>query len=856
MGYLSWQGSLPTFSAVIVSWLTEVLMNSLVTKQLDSLSASMLTISEAASTATSSHLFFSVVLPRFVQEVGATDVYVLTQGVLPERSHSHCLFCYTAEQKPDEAGKEWPVLPAELSKQLFAEPGPTVLTGEQVLDWRGDVTGHTVDSATRLWIGVTATSGIHAEQICLLLSFDMPEVTPDWLTKVSSLGRYVAMQAGLLLAAEGGQQRAVQAELQLEGLNTRLLSEVQDKKRIQTFQRALFSITELANSSLSLQAFLLGLYQLLNELIEARNFQVALYNSDTDMIRFPYYVDEHQAVLPDRKPGVGLIEQVLHGGRSLLVNDKPGPVPDTSAEQHPVHSWLGVPLYSGHELLGVLVVLSYDRQRYYGYREQEFLEFLANTIGTALSRIRMIDELQLAYGELEQRVKERTRKLDEVNAQLEFDSLHDPLTKLPNRMFFSRALKQAWEAYQQVQKPRFALVFIDLDRFKLVNDTLGHLAGDHLLFEAGARLRGCLSDMDFLARLGGDEFAVLLQNISSLEQAEQTVKRMIKAFEQPIILAGREVFSSVSMGVVLADNDYYFKADDLLRDADHAMYWTKQQGRQGYTLFNQQLRIDQADQLALETELRKALDEQGQLVPYYQPLIDATSGQLAGFEALVRWHHPVRGILLPGAFLTIAQESGLITRLDRHIIEAACQQLSIWYQQGHIDDESVLHINLSSAHFHDADFLDWLQQLLNEWEFPPSMLHLEITESALIDVPVRAEIMMAALQKMGVRLALDDFGTGYSALSYLHRYPFDVLKIDRSFVCDLDYKDQSVAIVRAILAMASALGLSVVAEGVETLSQVIRLQKMGCAKVQGFYFARPLPAADIDWDSAKRYAIT
>ncbi|WP_199055288.1 bifunctional diguanylate cyclase/phosphodiesterase, partial [Aquitalea sp. ASV15] len=321
----------------------------------------------------------------------------------------------------------------------------------------------------------------------------------------------------------------------------------------------------------------------------------------------------------------------------------------------------------------------------------------------------------------------------------------------------------------------------------------------------------------------------------------------------PVILAGREVFSTASVGVVLADREHYHKAEELLRDADHAMYCTKQQGRQGYTVFNHQLRINQADQLALESELRRALEVDDQLQPYFQPFIDANSGELVGFESLVRWQHPLRGLISPALFLPMAEESGLITRVDRYMINAACRQLRRWLDEARVSPDIALHINLSSANFHDPELVAWMRDIIDSYQLPAAILHLEITESALIDVPDIAATVMHALHDLGVKLALDDFGTGYSALSYLHRYRFDVLKIDQSFVFDVDRKEEAFAIVRAILALAQALGLDVVAEGVETAAQLARLQEMGCGKLQGYYFAAPAPADAIDWERLARF---
>ncbi|MGM8060477.1 EAL domain-containing protein [Vogesella indigofera] len=636
---------------------------------------------------------------------------------------------------------------------------------------------------------------------------------------------------------------------ELEGINIRLHAEVAERKRTEQLQSVLFRIGDISNTSLSMEAFFVGLHRLLSEFIDASNCMVCLHDSERNELSFPYCSDLYLTDPLPQRPGRGLLEQVLHSGRPLLLAEASGHVL-LASDDHDIAvpvSWLGVPLYSGNELRGVLAVQSYEPSVRYSYRDQELLEFVANHIGSALARVQALDDLQRAYADLEQRVLERTNELDAVNAQLQHDSLHDPLTKLPNRSYFSRVLKRNWDQFQLDPTQRFAVVFIDLDRFKLVNDTLGHLAGDHLLTEAGQRIRSCLGYADFLARLGGDEFAVLLSGVDSLEECERLAQSLVGEFERPIMLSGRELFTTVSVGLVLADKEHYSRAEDLLRDADHAMYRTKQRGRHGYTLFNHELRRNQADQLALEAELRHALENRHELVPYYQAIVDSHSGKLAGFETLVRWHHPQRGLIAPSVFLPMAEESGLILKLDRYMIEHACAQLAQWYGSGRIDHAVCLHINLSSAHFHDPGLVGWLQELMQRHALPVGTLHLEITESALIDVPDVAIEVMRQLKERGICLALDDFGTGYSALSYLHRYHFDVLKIDQAFVRDIHCHEESSAIVRAILALAAALGLDVVAEGVETMLQVQTLRQLGCPRLQGYYFARPAPAAELDW---------
>ncbi|MBV8679844.1 MAG: GAF domain-containing protein, partial [Aquitalea sp.] len=337
-----------------------------------------------------------------------------------------------------------------------------------------------------LWMGVPLSNAGNTVIGAAVVQFyaNQPLCTSAEQALFLFVTRHVAYALDRMLYHSQLERQVWLRTYELEGVNARLRAEVSERQRAERFQDVLFRIADLSNTSLSLEAFLAGVHRLLMELVSARNCQVALYNMDSDLLSFPYCSDDYQAMPKARRPGKGHVEQVLHSGRPLLL-DRLAFLPGLPEQgQVPVmHSWLGVPLYCGHELLGVLSVHSYQDDVIYGYRDQEVLEFVANNIGTALARVRAMQDLQKAYAELEERVRERTSELDAVNAQLEFDSLHDPLTKLPNRSYFAKTLRRAWEGYLTGNGSRFSVIFIDLDRFKLVNDTLGHLAGDHLLYE-------------------------------------------------------------------------------------------------------------------------------------------------------------------------------------------------------------------------------------------------------------------------------------------------------------------------------------------------------------------------------------
>ncbi|MGL6069985.1 putative bifunctional diguanylate cyclase/phosphodiesterase [Craterilacuibacter sp.] len=702
----------------------------------------------------------------------------------------------------------------------------------------------------RFWFGLPLTLHAGQERVVVAIQIFDPARRYDQqsLRIFLRLARHIAALLAHVCERSSLMQALRARGHELEGSRLRLHAEQGERRHHQQLMRALFGIANLSNRPLPLADFLAGVHHELHGLLSCSGCMVALYDAEQDALSFPYGADAFLGDQPLMRTRAGPVEQVLHSGRTLLLNGHALLMSIAGMGGKDMASWLGVPLYSDKEIKGVLAVCSHDRNLRYGHREQELLECVAEHVGAALTRLQAAQSLQLANSALEARVRERTLELDEVNARLKHDNLHDTLTGLPNRAHFNKTLLRCWQAYKRDERERFAVLFIDLDRFKLVNDTLGHHAGDALLGETGARIRHCLRPNDFLARLGGDEFALLLNRMDSVARCEQIAQRIVEEFERPMMVGEREVFATVSIGVVLADGLHYRSAEELLRDADMAMYRTKQSGRHGYTLFNHDLRENQADLLALEADLRRALEADDQLVPYYQPFIDSVSLRLTGFETLVRWHHPERGMVSPGEFLPMAQASGLIQRLDRYMIEQACTQLASWRRSGRVDEALSLHINLSSENLRDAELPPWMDALLSRLGLPPALVYLEVTESALIDVPEVAAEVMQALHAIGVRLALDDFGTGYSALSYLHRYRFDLLKIDQAFVREVDIHAESSAIVRAILALAQALHLDVVAEGVETSAQVAVLQDMACPKLQGFYFAKPQPAAAIAWD--------
>jgi diguanylate cyclase (GGDEF)-like protein len=425
----------------------------------------------------------------------------------------------------------------------------------------------------------------------------------------------------------------------------------------------------------------------------------------------------------------------------------------------------------------------------------------------------------------------------------------DPLTGLPNRLLFNDRLGRLIKHAKRRKDHLFAVLFLDLDGFKMINDSMGHLIGDQLLLGVANRLEKCLRSTDTLARLGeaftvarlgGDEFTVLLDDLKDPEDARTAADRLMKALAPPFILGGKEVFTSVSIGIALS-NSAYEEAEDMLRDADTAMYRAKSLGKARYEVFDADMRAKVMARLQLETDLRGAL-ERKEFRNFYQPIVALESGQIVGFEALLRWQHPTRGLIGPEEFILVAEETGLIRELGWWNLREACRQMRDWRAASSIHRDLIISVNLSAKQFVQRNLVEDIKKLLRDLALPPEALKLEITESTVMGDPSGAVEMLQQIKSLGIRLAIDDFGTGYSSLSYLHRFPLDTLKIDRSFISDMREEGEGMEIARTILPMAMNLQLDVVAEGVETVEQVAMLKKLHCKYGQGYFFSRPLSA--------------
>ncbi|MHC5676939.1 EAL domain-containing protein [Nostoc sp.] len=471
------------------------------------------------------------------------------------------------------------------------------------------------------------------------------------------------------------------------------------------------------------------------------------------------------------------------------------------------------------------------------------------------------EALRIAHDQLETRVRERTAELAKINqellievterkraeSQLRHLAFHDALTGLPNRTFFMNSLRNAIDYSKRHSDYLFAVLFLDLDRFKFINDSLGHTFGDQVLLTIAQRLKECLRSIDVAARMGGDEFTILLGGIQDVNHVVRMTERIQEKLALPVVLDGQEVFTTVSIGIALSITDYN-QPEDLLRNADIAMYRAKTQDKVRYEMFNTDMHIQVMAHLQLETALRRAIERQEFRI-HYQPIVSLTTGKITGFEALVRWQHPERGIIFPEDFLPTAQETGLSILIDEWVMREACRQTQQWQDRfppksGKLGEQALtISVNLCSSWFSQQKLLLHINQVLQETSLDIQSLKLEITESVIMENGENVTTTLNLLRNLGIKLAIDDFGTGYSSLGRLHHFPIHELKIDRSFVSGRSVGEGNLDIVETIVTLSKKIGVTVTAEGLETAEQLAFLRAMKCEYAQGNFFSKPLDSS-------------
>jgi diguanylate cyclase (GGDEF)-like protein len=526
---------------------------------------------------------------------------------------------------------------------------------------------------------------------------------------------------------------------------------------------------------------------------------------------------------PDHPAGKGMTGTAFRTAKPCIMNDFQTNSRSSYWRQQSTNtsSGIGLPILREGRVVGVLLFLSSEPGAFVS-ELVELLQRVAANIAFALENFDRADEQK------------------EAKARIEYLATHDGLTALPNRLMFNQLLNSSIKTALRHSR-QCAVLFIDLDRFKIINDTLGHADGDTLLVEMAQRLKSCLRGSDVVARLGGDEFVVLLNEIGEPQQAAEVAQKLLSVIVRPVLLRGQECRVTASIGIAISPADGEDE-QQLTKNADAAMYLAKEEGKNGFRFFSRQMKTQSIERLAMETSLRNAIDRE-EFSLHYQPKRGLETGAITGVEALLRWRHPDLGLLPPAQFIPLAEETGLIVPIGRWVMKTACAQGVAWQQQG-MRPLSIA-VNLSPRQFLHEGLLDDLDDVLNETGLDPELLEIEITESMVMQNIDRAIDLLTMIKSRGVRLAIDDFGTGYSSMSLIKRFPIDTLKIDRSFVRELPRDSEDKAIAEAIIGIGKALGLTIIAEGVETAEQERFLKDSACDEMQGYLLSRPVPADEI-----------
>ena len=846
-------------------------------RQLKAMQSGLLQLSELASTVTDMKSFYPALEP-VIKSLLITDSFHM---VLKNQSNLLSLaYCHTPfemsllEQFERNHWKDsFTSIVIDTCEPLHCSSAERV-----ALIRAGRVSAY--DSDCIDWLGVPLKRGNQVIGVIALRSYDTKLYFDERDCQILAfISQYIVTAIDRVRSRELLDKNINLRTKKLTETNTQLQKEIAERQKAAKTHQVLLAISELTASSNSIEWFYQSLHREINTLLPASNFYIALLSEDQQELEYPYYADEHlsklenpcltQGSIKGSKNGLtdGLTELAIATAKPMLITED-----SMTTLSEPVNfviqsftkparstnkalAWLSAPLKTEGDIFGVLVIQHYQNAQAYQQKDLELIRFVSQHVATAISRMRVQAKASQYNEELERQVEERTYELQAMNLnlrsqideirkaeeQLYHEAHHDALTKLPNRAMFSDRLTYAIRHLRRHPNNRFAVLFIDLDRFKMINDTLGHYAGDLFLIEIAARLKTCVRDNDILARLGGDEFVVLLDSLNSQDDVEEIADRIISAISQPFELEGHTLHSNASIGIALCNNKYQ-DANEVLRDADAAMYQAKNLGRGRYVFFDERMRDELIASMTLEQELRIAIKEQ-QFELHYQQITNLESAKIIGYEALLRWQHPIKGLLTPSEFLFMAEETGMILELETWVLSEVAHQFHKW-QSSPENCNAFISINLSGRHLIQANQILKLINLIKENHIEPQRLIVEFNESAFGQ---HAELALKGLRKLkafGVKLALDDYGAGLSSFNFLHSYPFEFIKLDRSFIRTLNSNEKNLSLVKVLHELGEEFGYRLVAEGIETKEMLQKLQKVGCEFGQGYYLGRPAKLCD------------
>ena len=834
-------------------------------RHLKTMQSSLLQLSELASTVTDMNSFYPA-LNSVIESLFITDNFHI--ALLNSSRKLTLTYCENTEESRlfDQIDNQnWqqsltgivfenaePMHCSSAERMALAKAGKIILYGSACVDW----------------LGVPLKRGNQIIGVIALQSYDSKLYFDDRDCQLLEfIAEHIVTAIDRVKSRELLEQNIRQRTQKLTETNQRLQLEISERQKVVKVHKALLAISELTAVSDDINLFYRTIHGQMETLFPAKNLYIALLDESDTLLNFSYYVDEKVLQPQPRKLANGLTELAIETAKPLLITQgEIHTLNDKGEFEHQAfnlayprenlpHAWLGSPLIDRGKIIGVIAIQHYQNAQAYELNDLNIIRFVGQHIATAILRKTAQDNIQRSKAELELLVSQRTAELQTSNANLRMqieerkkaeerlfhEAHHDALTQLPNRAMFSDRLLFAQRHLKRHPNHRFAVLFIDLDRFKVINDTLGHLAGDKFLIEIANRLTNCVRDNDILARLGGDEFVILLDSLQSQDDVEEVATRIINSVSKPFELDGNSLYSNASIGIALCSH-HYQDANEILRDADAAMYQAKSLGRGRYVFFDESMREQLIASMTLEQELRIAI-QNNQFELHYQQISDLVLTSTIGFEALLRWNHPIKGTLTPSEFLFMAEETGMILEIETWVISEVCAQFQRWHGDANYQ-HAFIGVNLSGRHLNQANQLNKLIESIQKNTLEPERLILEFNESAFSKNNEQALKGLRKLKAAGVKLALDDYGTGQSSLNFLHGYPFEFIKLDRSFIRTLNGDDKNLSLVKALHELGGKFGYRLVAEGIESEDMLKKLMNVGCEFGQGYHISRPAKIED------------
>lgn len=723
----------------------------------------------------------------------------------------------------DRTKEKEQILALEQSKQRYA----MILEASNEGIWEYDSSNNTIQASKKCYeiLGLEPYIQVSYEAI---LSSIYPEYKEDILSRMKLLleGKIEKAEFIFRIFISNSIVKWIQSSVfTSKGTNGNIVSivgslgDITERKEHENITRIIFLISNAVNIAREPKELFQAIHTILTRYVGYTNLIVALWNEKESCMEYPYYYDEYNnkelytTQIHTKEEAPFPIADVFSSGVQIVKEQR---IVIEGKEEECV--WLATPLRVLDTIIGVIATHKINGveqavETVYSKNDKELMIAIGEQIGIAIER----------YNSKE---------------QLTAMALHDPLTGLPNRVLFSDRLDHAIRRVNRSAEYRFAVFMLDLDRFKLINDTYGHNTGDLLLIEVANRIQPLLRSEDTFARLGGDEFAVILENIRSTHEVLAVAKRILRAIEQPLVIDGKELKTATSIGIVL-DASSYDSAHTLLRDADIAMYDAKTNGKGRFRVFDQAMHQQMLEYVSLENELNNTIENK-ELFLEYQPVVDTNTSVVLGFEALVRWNHPEKGMIYPSKFINIAEENGFIIKLGTWVLEQACATMKQWVDAVPSASSLFMSVNLSAKQAVHGNLTQLVMEIIENTGINPKQLNLEVTETTIMKDPKNAKASFDELRDKGIRIAIDDFGSGYSSMTYLQRFQVDILKIDRAFIQNASIEDGGIEIVRAICALAHGLGMRVIAEGVETQEQLSIVKECNCDYIQGFLYSIPL----------------